>query len=186
LPAQIKAVSSAFQIRRVQGAAMVTISAQDRSAARADRMVKAQVQGYLEQRRQIFEADAVAFYDARIAAALKEQADLMAQRAALRKTASPDPGLAALATLRIDAQIDAVAENLKRLRQERGDAALSQGYRDKVAKVIETVDWRSAEGNPVGLGAPMKLALSALLGLVLGVVLALTMAATQARAPEGR
>lgn len=185
LSAQIKAVSAAFQIRRVQGAAMVTISTHDRSAARADQLLKAQVQGYLDLRRRIFEADAVAFYDAKIAAALKEQADLLAQNAALRQTARPDTVSGALANLRIDAQIETVKENLKRLRQERGDAALSQSYREEVAKVIETVDWRSAEGNPVlGLGPSTKLLLSTLLGFVLGVVLVLAMAATHARTPK--
>lgn len=183
VPAQVKAVAAAFQIRRVQGAAMVTISAQDRSPARADRLLKAQIQGYLEQRRRIFDADAVAFYDARIAAAVKEQADLLAQKAALRKAAPPDAGNGVPATLRIDAQIDAVTESLRRLRQERGDAVLSQGYRNEVAKIIETVDWRSAEGNPVGLGASAKLMLSTLLAFALGVILALAMGAKPPRAP---
>ncbi len=186
LSAQIKAVSAAFRVRRVQGAAMVTISAQDRVAARADRLLKAQVKGYLDQRRRIFEADAVAFYDSKIAAALKEQADLLAQKAAVRQTARPDTEAGALAILRLDALSGAATENLRRLMQERDDAALSQAYREQVAKVVETVDWRSAEGNPVGLASPIKVALSTLLGLFLGVVLVLAMVAHHGRTPAGR
>lgn len=188
----VEALARAFDIRRVQGAAMVSISVQDPDPARADYLLQTHIETYRGERSRIFDADALGFFDAQIAAAVAEHAALMQQRAQ-SLTDAPRSGAegarvgttgeaSASRTLELqlaplDAQIGAVAENLALLRQERANAALSQQYRDSVAPTFVAVDWRGAEGNSVGLAPATRMAMAALFGLALSVILVLVMAA---------
>lgn len=184
---QVEALAQAFDVRRVQGAAMVSISVADPDPRRADDLLRAHVEAYRAERSRIFDADALGFFDTRIASALDEHAALMRQRADILSAPPPagSPGTGEASASRtlelqlapLDEQIAAVTENLRLLRLERANAALSQGYRDQVAPTFVAVDRRDAEGNRVGLQPAARLAMSALFGAVLSATLVLVLAA---------
>ncbi|MDE3237534.1 MAG: O-antigen ligase family protein [Paracoccaceae bacterium] len=162
-----------FRVVRVQGAAMVRVTAWDALPEVADKAVQAQVTAYLAERQRLFDSRAQAFYEARIAADLSRLAELTRQRDALN-AAKPE-GVAAMTARQValqpvEAALSEVRSDLALLAQERAAASLSNAYRREVAPVVEVVDHRPAAGNPIGLSDTMRLAAATVAATLLGML----------------
>lgn len=186
-------LSRKFAVERVQGATMVTVSASATDPALADRLVDAQVAGYLVERNTLFNHSTLGFYDSQIKASLDNLAKLTEQRAAIVAKYKPDDGAAGPnATAKVvelqpvDTAITSVNANLELLTKERSAAVVSEQYRQDVMPVVKVVDREQAAGNAVGLPPTARVAMMTAVGLVIGVVLVFLISAlTRARRSEG-
>lgn len=98
LAQEARALGAAFDVSRVQGAALVTVAARNGDPAVADDLVARQVANYLAEREAIFNRDAGAFYAAQIAETQARQDRLSAQLAGLTDGADVAEDLAAART----------------------------------------------------------------------------------------
>jgi uncharacterized protein involved in exopolysaccharide biosynthesis len=186
-------LSRKFAVERVQGATMVTVSASATDPAVADRLVDAQVAGYLAERKSLFNRSSLDFYDGQIKASLDNLAKLTEQRAAIVAKYGPDDGATgpnatakAVELQPVDTAIASVNVNLELLTKERSAAVVSEQYRQDVMPVVKVVDREQAAGNAVGLPPAARVAMMTAVGLVIGVVLVFLISAlSRARRFEG-
>ncbi len=186
-------LSRKFAVERVQGATMVTVSASATDPALADRLVDAQVAGYLAERKALFNRSSLDFYDGQIRASLDTLAKLTVQRAAIAAKYTPDDGgtgpivtAKAVELQPVDTAIASVSANLELLTKERSAAVVSEQYRQDVMPVVKVVDREQAAGNAVGLPPVARVAMMTAVGLVIGVVLVFLLSAlTRVRRSEG-
>lgn len=174
-------VARKFTVSRVQGAAMVTITARDPDPSRADQLVAGQVEGYLQRRAALFDQSSASFYDQQVKQAFATLADLTKQRAAILTefglseadalSNAAGPVQLTLALQPIEKQIAAANADLGLLLSEQSAAKVSDAYRKQVTPVVEVVDRMSAEGNPVGLPAWASMVLGAISGIVAALVI---------------
>jgi hypothetical protein len=123
LAGDARALGAAFDVSRVQGAALVTVAARNGDPAVADDLVARQVANYLAAREEIFNRDASAFYAARIAEVEARQDRLSAQLDGLTDGADLAAGLdaarAEVAGLEAASPVDAAALGAARARRDR-------------------------------------------------------------------
>lgn len=179
LAQSVDRVSRKFAVERVQGAAMVSVSASATDPVVADSIVNEQIAGYLAQRQALFGRSSANFYDTQIKASLDRLAKLTATRAAIVKANEPsgskvEPGsIGDMVQLqRVDAGISATRSELELLMKERSAAVVSEQYWDEVVPVVKVIDRQQAAGNPVGLPPVARMAMLTFLGLVIGLVVA--------------
>lgn len=190
-------VARKFTVSRVQGAAMVTITARDSDPAVADRLVADQIAGYLQRRAALFDQGSADFYDQQVKQGFATLADLTKQRTevlakfglteANASSAAAGPVELTLALQPIDKLIAAANANLGLLMSEQSAAKVSDAYRKQVTPTVEVVDRMSAEGNPIGLPPWAIVVLGALSGIVAALVFIFLWAAMSGgQAAQGR